>query len=223
MWMKNKMLSIVNIFSKDISLHFEIKKNIENEAKGLDIPLNQNKHTYRASLEDSINHIKQKISAKLNKIEFYVVGISFIILTGLVTNQLYTSSIFSLKECSLSWIGFFFGHIFVVASFVLLVLFGREIAKSFMFDDALKLQKEFLIVPAFMIPIFSQINSAMIDINCSSETTYTQVGFSSIVVGVILVRYVIIDLIWLDKEIKPILSYVKKDEFFSDKLSVCEL
>jgi hypothetical protein len=103
--------------------------------------------------------------------------------------------------------------------------FAKIIQSTYEFQNLsdVKNEKEFLIVPAFMILIFLQINSAMTNIDCNEKAIYTQVGFSFVVIGLVLVKYAIFDLINLDNKIKLILSYIKNDEFFSDELSASNL
>ena len=133
-----------------------------------------------------------------------MIGLVFVILTGLVTNQLYSSSLLSIKKCSLSWGSFFMAHLFVVGSFVLLMIFAKELVSLFVSDVRLQPNKTLLMLPVYLIPIFSQINSALIDLNC--QGAYPQIGFSSLLIGVILVKYLFDGLENISLKVKNIQS-----------------
>jgi len=214
------MLHIKNIFDNDISKIFEINNNITNEVKGENTPRSKRKNEYRKELESDKKQIVENVKAKLSKVELYFVGISFVVLTGLITNQIYSSSLFAIMSSELSWISFFIGHIFTIASFMLLLLFSKELTKSFLLDKNLEINHMKLVVPSILIPIFSQINSGAINL---ADSGFMQVGLSSIFVGAILVKYIIFDLISLQTRLLPILSYHKEPVKYHIELDVSNL
>ena len=205
-----KMLSISDIFKKDSKECISLNQEIEKEYQGLSKSDYLHQTEYRVSLDSRSKRLKTKLQNKSDKIELYVVGIVFVVLTGLVTNQLYTSSLFSFTDCPLAWGSFFIGHIFVILSFVLLMLFGIEIVKVFMMDDDVRPKEYIILASTISIPVFSQINSALIDINCNEN--YKQVGFSSIVIGFIIVKYILLDLFKVRKKLLLVFGY-KQNEF----------
>lgn len=75
------------------------------------------------------------------------------------------------------------------------------------------LNDKYLILPAILIPVFSQVNSAMISL---TNGPYTQIGFSSIVVGILLVKFVLYDILGILKKLEPILSYVSPSVIYKE-------
>ena len=99
------MFSLTDLIKNDLDQLIAIKHQLENEAKGK-VEENFVVYEYHQNLITQKNDLINKIEQKSQKIEFYIIGISFIILTGLFVNEVYSTSFFRFTD-SLNDMNFF--------------------------------------------------------------------------------------------------------------------
>ena len=104
----------------------------------------------------------------------------------------------------------------MVVSFFCLLIFSYELAKTFMNDTTLKINTFYLFIPAFLIPILSQINSALIN-NCKGNFLQLE-GYSSFIVGILLICFVLLKWLELRSLLLHYLGYVPVRESFYDDM-----
>jgi hypothetical protein len=194
---------IKDIFKDDFAQYDKLYNTMNNINQSI-YNVGEEKSQFLKNRKLEKENLYKNIVEKWDKIEFYMIGLVFIILTGLVTNQLYSSSIISLKECATPWISFFFAHIFVVLSFGLLIFFAKELVNLFVSDVDSVPNKIVFMLPVYLIPIFSQINTALLDMDCKGGMP--QVGFSSLLIGIVLIKYVFDGLDEISNKVKRIKS-----------------
>jgi Na+/melibiose symporter-like transporter len=152
---------------------------------------------------------RKKLETLFKKTELYLLGLSFLILTGLVINQIHSLPIYYIDyvddfQCVVK---FHILHVLVVISFFMLILFVKNFFKIFILDQLDRLDKKLIFLAVIWIPCTSQVVSAFTQNDFVLENFF-EIGTSSFIIGGIF--------IWIFQEFYKI--YPELRDIFSEEI-----